>query len=163
MINEDGRVKLLDFGLAKFIDCHNRGNETAVLTFFCRESCASGNPHRRCSSSHRFWDTDLAKPLANEPKIREQLPALRTVFQVLPQLLFFLLIVQRASGSNRAQLPVKLMPPRRLPLASSHLCLLLLSARMRGSVNMADISLFRRNRALRTKTLAAGRAIRLLR
>jgi serine/threonine protein kinase len=30
MINEDGRVKLLDFGLAKFIDCPNRANETAT-------------------------------------------------------------------------------------------------------------------------------------
>src|ERR1700733_3392073 len=30
MINEDGRVKLLDFGLAKFIDYPNQENETAT-------------------------------------------------------------------------------------------------------------------------------------
>jgi serine/threonine protein kinase len=30
MINEDGRVKLLDFGLAKFVDCPNRENETVT-------------------------------------------------------------------------------------------------------------------------------------
>ena len=30
MINEDGRVKLLDFGLAKFVDSPNRANETVT-------------------------------------------------------------------------------------------------------------------------------------
>jgi hypothetical protein len=103
-----------------------------------------------------FLDTDLAKPIAKEPKICQQLLALRTVFQVLPKLLSFLIAVHRASSSNRAQHPVILMPPCRLPPASPHLCLLLLSALIRGSVNLADISLFGMNRASRNVKTPTG-------